>query len=349
MKNNIRLSAKDKLTLISNLATMLTSGIPILEAVDALLEDIKGNQRKILIQLKDDLNQGKTISDSFSKFPNAFDPVTVNLIKAAEKAGNLDTTLKDLTINIKKEIEFSDKVKSALTYPIFVIVVFFAVLTLMLVFVIPRISSVFKRLRVNLPLPTQVLIFVSDIVLKYTVPFVIVLVVLVIFCVFLYKAQRKRFLNFILSLPLLKGLATGIDLTRFNRSMSLLLSSGLPIVDALALSANVVNKKQIYKIIQHCKQAVMAGKNLSEGFKGHKKVIPGSMVRIIEAGERSGSLEKSMQELADYFDEEVSNRLKLLTTLLEPIMLVVIGLLVGAMMLAVIAPIYNLIGNISSR
>lgn len=348
-KSNVKISSKDKLIIISNLGTMLTAGIPIMETVDSMLEDTSSNQKKILTALREDLVQGKSIADSFSNFPNAFDPVTINLIKAAEKAGNLDTILKDLTVNIKKEIEFNDKVKSALTYPLFVITIFIAVLAVMLVFVIPRIASVFKRLNVTLPLPTKILIYISDLVLAYTIPTIVVIVAVVVLSIFLLKTQKRRFLNVLLSLPLLRGLARGIDLTRFNRSMALLLSSGLPIMEALTLAADVVNKKEVFHIISRSKQAVSTGKNLSEGLKGHKKIIPGVMVRIIQAGEKSGTLEKSMQDLADYFDEEVSNKLKALSTLLEPIMLVVIGLLVGAMMLAVIAPIYNLIGNISSR
>lgn len=347
--NNLGLSKKDKLMLISNLGTMLSSGIPIMEAVDAILEDNSGNQKKVLKVLKEDLNQGKTISESFGRFPRAFDPVTVNLIKAAEKAGDLDTILKDLSINIKKEIEFNEKVKGALTYPIFVLIVFVGVLGLMLVFVIPRISSVFKKLNVTLPLPTQILIAVSDFVLKYTVPFLIGLGLFIVVFVLLYKTQKRKVLNVFLSLPLLSTLAQEIDLTRFNRSMALLLSSGLPIVEALTLAQNIVNKKQIYRAVELSRNAVSAGKNLSEGLRSAKKTIPGVMVRIIEAGEKSGSLDKSMQELADYFDEEVSNKLKALSTLLEPIMLVVIGILVGGMMLAIIAPIYGLIGDISSR
>lgn len=347
--NNLGLSKKDKLMLISNLGTMLSSGIPIMEAVDAILEDNSGNQKKVLKVLKEDLNQGKTISESFGRFPRAFDPVTVNLIKAAEKAGDLDTILKDLSINIKKEIEFNEKVKGALTYPVFVLIVFVGVLGLMLVFVIPRISSVFKKLNVTLPLPTQILIAVSDFVLKYTVPFLIGLGLFIVVFVLLYKTQKRKVLNVFLSLPLLSTLAQEIDLTRLNRSMALLLSSGLPIVEALTLAQNIVNKKQVYRAVELSREAVSAGKNLSEGLRSAKKTIPGVMVRIIEAGEKSGSLDKSMQELADYFDEEVSNKLKALSTLLEPIMLVVIGILVGGMMLAIIAPIYGLIGDISSR
>ena len=130
----------------------------------------------------------------------------------------------------------------------------------------------------------------------------------------------------------------------------MLLSSGLPITEALTLAREVVVKAEIYKTITRCIEFVSSGKNLSEGYRGIKKgIVPGIMTRITDAGERSGKMDQSMQELADYFDNEVSSRLKTLTTLLEPIMLVVIGLLVGAMMLAIIAPIYSLIGNISSR
>lgn len=120
----IRLSGNEKLVLVTNLGTMLSAGIPLLEAVDSVLEDAKGNQRKVLAVLKKDLNQGKNISESFAKFPEAFDQVTINLIKAAEEAGTLDTTLKDLNTSIRKDLEFNDKVKAALTYPVLVVFVF---------------------------------------------------------------------------------------------------------------------------------------------------------------------------------------------------------------------------------
>ena len=142
---HVSISANDKITLISNLTTMLGAGIPILETVDSLLEDAKGNQRKLLQVLRDDLIQGQPINTTFAKFPRIFDKITVNIIKASEEAGTLDVTLKDLKENIKKEMEFNDKIKSALIYPSFIVVVFFAVLLLILVVVVPKISTVFLR------------------------------------------------------------------------------------------------------------------------------------------------------------------------------------------------------------
>lgn len=342
----VRLSSKDKLTIISNLGTLLSAGIPILEAVDSILEDARGSQKKILETLRKDINQGKTISESFQKFPDAFDSVTVNLIKASEEAGNLETSLKDLKETIKKEIDFNDKVKAALTYPAFLLAVFFGVILIILFFVIPRIALVFTRLKIQLPLPTRIMVFVSNILTSYTIYVAVGFALLVILLVFLYRTRRRYLVNIIFSLPLLSHLAKLIDLTRFTRSMHLLLASGIPITDALALSRDIVDKHDISKAIASSLVMVNAGKKLSEGLSKHKGVIPRVMIRITEAGEKSGKLEQSMQELSEYFDSEVSSMLKTLTTLLEPIMLIVIAIFVGALMLSIIAPIYGMIGQI---
>lgn len=344
---NIALSSKDKLSLISDMATMLSAGIPILESVESLLETAKGNQQKILLQLKKDLEQGMNMSESFARFPKAFDPVTINLIHAAEEAGTLDATLKDLIVNIKKDIEFNDKVKGALAYPLVVFGVFCVVLIAILVFVIPRIGQVFSTMRIDMPLPTRILIAVSSFLLNYTLFVIAGFILLVVGLIVLYRSKRQALLNVIFSLPLVSILIRQIDLTRFARSMALLLASGIPVVEALELSNHVVSKKEITKVINYSHDKVSAGQELSEGFNHFKKIIPSIMVRITEAGEKTGTLDKSMQELADYFDYQVSNTLKTLTVLLEPIMLVVIGLMVGGVMLSIIAPIYGLISQIT--
>lgn len=346
---NISLSNNDRVALISTLATMLKAGIPILEAVDSLTGEVKGGQRQVLTVLHDDLNQGKTMAQSFARFPNAWDPVTINLIKAAEESGKLDETLKDITKNLKKDIEFTDRVKAAMIYPLFVLAVFFLVLIVVLVFVIPKVASVFSRLNTELPLPTRILIFISNIVLNYTVAIIAVTIILIVGMVILYRAKRKFFINMVFSLPLLSTLARQIDLTRFNRSMSLLLSSGIPITDALEMSRDVVSKQEVYAAITRAMADVTAGKKFSIGLKNSKNTIPSIMIRFIEAGERSGTLENSMQELAEYFDDLVSNTLKTITTLLEPVMLVVIGVFIGGLMMSIVAPIYNLIGQISPQ
>lgn len=346
---NITISGNEKLGLISNFATMFSAGIPILETVDSLLEDAKGNQKIILETLRADLMQGLHVSQSFAKFPKVFDKVTVNIIRASEEAGTLDTTLKDLKDTIKKQMEFNDRVRSAFIYPVFILFVFAGVMLLMLTFVIPRISSVFLRLRVELPLPTKILIFMSNLLMEQTLLTIAVTALFVVVVVFLYRKNKGLFLSALLSLPMISGLAKDIDLTKFTRSMYLLLYAGIPITSALELTEEVVRRKDVVQAIKTAKETVLSGRKISEGFKQKKKVFPALIIKIIEAGERSGSLDKSMEDASEYLDYEVSAKLKATTTIIEPLMLLLVGLLVGGMMLAIIAPMYGLIGSVGGR
>jgi len=343
---SLSLTGKEKITLLSNLATMLAAGIPILESVDSLLEESKGNQKKVLEMLRDDLIAGNQVSASFAKFPKVFDKVTVNLMKASEEAGTLETTLKDIKKNLREEMEFADKVKSAMTYPAFVMVVFAGVFLTILTFVVPKISTVFSRLPVTLPLATKIMIGMSNFMIAYTFPLIIGIILFLVFIFFLYKTQRQFLFSILFSLPVLSGLIRDIDLTRFTRSMSLLLNSGLPIAEALELSQEVVVKKEVSDLIRKSKEMVISGKELSLGLRSKKGVFPGMMVKLIEVGEKSGTLAQSMADTSEYLDYQVSKSLKTTTALLEPIMLVLVGLGIGGMMMAIIAPIYGLIGQV---
>ncbi len=345
----LRIKNNDKLALLGNLSTMITAGIPILETVDSLLEDSKGNTKRILTVMREDMVQGQHVYTSFAKFPEVFDKVTVNVLKASEEAGTLDVTLKDLKTQIQKEMEFNDKVKAALIYPVVIVVVFMGVLLLILVVVIPKISTVFSRLNVNLPLPTKVLIFTSNLLLDYTIVVLGVIAALVTSFIFVFKAQRRRILNVFYAIPIIKNLVKEIDLARFSRSMYLLLTSGITITNALDLSEEVVRRKDIAAAIKYANETVLGGKNLSQGFKDQKKYFNSIIIKIVEAGEKTGTLDKSMQDISEQQDYRVTNSLKALTTLLEPVMLVVVGLLVGGVMLSIIAPIYGLIGQVSGR
>lgn len=346
---SLRISTSDKLGLISNLATMLSAGIPILEVVDSLLEDAKGNQRKLLESLKADLAQGNHVSDALSKFPRIFDKITVNLIKASEEAGTLDVTLTDLKTSIKKDAEFSDKIKSAMTYPVLIFFVFIGVLFMILIVVVPKISGVFTRLNVPLPLPTKILIAMSQFFTEYTIFAILGIVAVGAGGFFFYREKKKEFLHLLFKFPIVSSLAQQIDLTRFSRSLYLLLNAGIPIASALELSQEVVLKSEVANAIGHSKEVVLGGGKLSDGLKNAKNIFPNIMIKITEAGEKSGSLDKSMQDVAEYLDYQVDKTLKTLTTLLEPIMLVIVGVLVGGMMMSIIAPIYGLIGQVTAR
>ncbi len=345
-KVNLSLSANDKMGMVSNMHTMLAAGIPILEVISSLLEDAKGSQKKILLAIRSDLEQGQHLYYSFSRFPRVFDKVTISIIKASEESGTLDAALADMKANILKDREFNDRIRGAMIYPVFIMVVFVVVMVVILVVVVPKISTVFSRLNVELPLPTKVMIFLSDILVNQTLAVIAVAAILGTAFTYLFKRNRSLIIRGLTSFPLISQLARQIDLARFARSLYLLLNSGIPITTALELSQDVVIKKEVFNTIKHAKNMVFSGKKLSEGLKDNKKILPSIMIKIVEAGERSGSLSHSMQDISEYLDYEVTSTLKTVTALIEPLLLVFVGVLIGGMMVSIIAPMYGLISQV---
>ena len=345
----IRVSDKDRQALITNLATMLNAGIPILEAVDALMADSKGGSRALLKLIQRTLDEGKPLSHAFEQAPKVFDPVTINLIKAAEEGGSLDTSLKELAQNLKRQAAFRDRLRTSLMYPAFVMVTFTAILVLILTFVIPRLGKVFTGLRVEMPPVTKFLIAVSNFLLQNYLIIIIGTIGLIVLIAVLYKANRRAVINSAMQMPLLRKLGLEIDLTRFTHSMAQLLHAGIPIVEALEFSEHVVINKKIRQTVLDCQDLVTAGRPLSEGLEKHHDVIPVMMLQLVGAAEKSGSLDGAMDELSHHFELQVRHSLKAFTTLLEPVTLVLIGLLVGGLMLAVMAPMYKMINQITPR
>lgn len=344
----ITLSSAEKVSILGNFATMLSSSIPILSAADTLLEDSKGNTKFFLQTLKDDIIAGKRVNTTFAKFPRSFDRVIINLIRAAEESGTLETTLRDIKNNIQSEAEFADKIKSAMMYPVIIFSVLIGVMIMILIVVIPKIATVFTRLRVPLPFATKLMIGASDILVNkyYYVIFGLVVIFLIFF--YLFKEQRQAITSFIVRLPLISQISKKIDLTRFARSLSLLLSSGLPISTALEMSQDVIMNQKIAAAIQQSRDMLSAGKPFSAGLKNYKNLIPSMMVKLIEVGEKSGSLDKSMQDISEHMDYEVGKDLKTITALIEPVMLIFVAVAVGGMMISIIGPIYGMISQVGN-
>jgi type II secretory pathway component PulF len=346
---SVSLSNSEKLTLFSSLGNMLGSGIPLLEAMESLQLLSNKRQKKILASLYHDIEQGNTLTDSFSKFPETFDTTILAVLHGAEEAGTLDQTLQDIVTHLEQQIEFEERIKEALTYPFFVLFVFFGVVLLMLLFVIPRIATIFDRLRVPLPGPTQFLVNVSFVLRTYPIPVGAVGLLVIGVSWYLYRNHQRAVTRFFFSLPVISTLGTSIDLARFFRSLSLLLSAGIPITEGIELSSRVVAQKKLMKVFQHTQEVVLAGKNISEGLLAEHGVVNPIVVRMVSAGEKSGTLEKSTAQVSDFFEKEVKKNLKRVTVLLEPLLILLIGVLVGGMMLSIIAPIYGLIGQIGGR
>lgn len=343
----LSMNSNEKLNFFSNFSTLLGAGISILEAVDSLRSDAKGPTKKILDTMHEDLLSGKNVSVSFSRFPKVFSPVMVSVMKAAEEGGNLAVTLKDLRKQLMKEIEFRDKVRSALMYPAVVVVVMLGIFLLILVEAIPRIATVFTNLHMQLPLPTRILISLSNILLHDTLFVVGGTIILISILLLLIKKRPAWALSIFYKLPIVSDLILQIDLTQFSRNVSLLLHSGVTITSALELSSSSVVRPDVAHAIAYAHARVSSGEDLSSALKKYKRLFPSVMVKIIEAGEQTGTLDTSLQDICEFLEYKVTNSLKTLTTLLEPILLVVVGIVVGSLMLSIIGPIYNLIGQVS--
>ena len=223
--SRIRLRSKDRLSIFADLSTMLTAGIPILEALDSLSTDSKGNNKKALSFMQKALYNGTSLSTVLGQMPNAFDPVSVNLVKSAEVGGTLDTTLRDIVISTKKEMEFSNQIRNTMIYPLFVMVVFTGIIILMFTFVIPRVAEVFTSMNVHIPWITRVMIKMSKFFISnWILIFLAIALIICLFVVFV-RSNRSLISRTILSLPILRTLGTNIDLARFTRSFGLLMRS----------------------------------------------------------------------------------------------------------------------------
>ena len=346
---SVSLSSNEKINLLGNFATMLSSSIPILDAVTTLLDDSKGNIRFFLQTLREDLIAGNRINTTFAKFPKSFNRVQINLIRAAEESGTLETTLRDIKNNIQKEAEFTDKIVQSLMYPVIIFSVLVGVMIMILIVVIPKISVVFTRLRVQLPLATKIMIAVSNFLLQKYLYVIFVLVIFAIIIIYLVKEQKAFITSVFVKLPLVSSLSKKIDLTRFSRSLFLLLSSGLPIATALEFSQDVIMNRQLIRLIQNARDMLTSGKQFSSGLKSKNSLVPSMMVKLIEVGEKSGTLDKSMSDISEALDYQVTKDLKTITTLIEPIMLIIVSVAVGGMMVSIIGPIYGLISQVGGR
>jgi len=346
--SRLQLSGKDKLALFSDMSTMLTAGIPIMEIIESLSHDARGNTKEILAALHRSLDGGEPLSQGMAVFPRTFDPVTLNTMRAAEAGGTLEETLQDIVRTLKKELAFSDTIRTAMIYPAFIGVIFLGIILLMLTFVIPRISEVFTSLHVDMPPITKAMIAASNYFVSHWILVSVIALAAFVGVGLFVKTNSRAIIRLLLDLPGLRRLGINIDLARMTRSFALLTRAGIPLDEALVLSKRVIHKSEILRAIEHMQRNVESGRSLGSNLRQSQSAIPPIMARSIETAETSGTLEQTLQNLAEYFDEQVADSLKAATALLEPIIIVVIGVMVGALMVTIIAPIYNMISQISA-
>jgi len=334
--------------LLSNLHTMMSAGIPIIDTIDTLLADAKGNEKLVLITLRDGLGEGKSISDVLASSRLAFDDVTISLIRSSEVSGTLEQTLDIVVTNIKSDIAFIQKARNALIYPLFILSIFIFVVIFMLVYVIPNVATVFKTMNSKLPIQTVLLINVSAFILQYWPLLVGGIIAIILFFILLYQTRRRFLLQTFYSLPFLYPLARDIDIVRITRNMSYILRSGISLTQAIELCVPIATQPHVRQAFENSLSKIAEGKSFAESLEDISGTIPVMVRRMVQAGERSGALEQSLIEISRRFEDRVTSKLQVITILIEPVIMLLIGVSVGAVMLGIISPIYNLIGNIAS-
>ena len=348
--NNYRLSSAEELALVEGLSIMLAAGIPILEALDSIAEDaVSKNAKELVRSLADEINSGKTLSAALEKYPESFDRVLVSIVRSGEESGNLDKVLAELTENIKTSIETTNNIRSALFYPILVMISLIAVSFYLFIFALPRVAKVFLDLGITLPAYSAFILRSSLFIQKYYVYVILLflLAVVVVIRLLMNRKIRSFFFSILARIPSIRSLVRFMDLSKFTNTVSLLLSAGLPIIEALDTAANVVVSPKLRDAILFLKESLTQGSSLSEAMKKRGDSFPSLLRQIVGVGEETGNLDESLKEISGHYEKQFTDIVKNLTVLLEPILLIIIGVVVGVVLLSIIAPIYQLIGQIN--
>lgn len=338
----------DIVFLVRNLATTTKAGLSIVDSLDILIQDTdKKIMKKVLEEAKSMIKNGRHLSDAFEAYADSFPPIFIGMLRAGELSGQLDKTLAELAKYLYKEYELRNKVKSALTYPVILLVSSIGVVAMLLMFVLPRLTKAFEASGVQLPLLTRIFIVISDILTwSFMVDGLVVAFMVYFFFYFRKTNTGRRFFFSVMShTPVASALIKKIAIVRFSRVFGNLIGSGLGAVESLELSAASVGNESYSLAITSVVSDVKNGIDLSQAFGKFPDLFPKMLISLISVGERTGSLQSILVTFSDFYEEEVDTNLKQLTAFLEPVLLLIMGLMVGAIAFAIIVPIYQLVGH----
>ncbi len=338
-------STRDLVVFTRQFATMIDAGLPLVQCLEIQAEQQENKKfREILAKVKNEVEQGKTFADALEGHPALFDELYTNLVRAGEIGGVLDTILNRLAVYLEKADSLRRKVKGAMVYPTSVMTVAIGVVVLLLVKVIPVFEKMFLDFGGTLPAPTQVVIGISHWLQAY----VIYIIAGTAALFFAYGQARKRSPGFryktdamYLKTPVFGPLLKKVAVARFSRTFSTMLSSGVPILDALDICAKTSGNRVIEESLMHAKTGISAGKTVAEPLKG-SKVFPGMVVQMIAVGEQTGAMDAMLSKLADFYDDEVDAGVAALTSLLEPLLMVFLGGTIGTILIAMYLPIFKI-------
>ncbi len=335
----------EKLTFVENLELMLKSGIPVSRSIRILSKQThNGRFSKILETLEQGVENGRQLNEAMADYPNVFSGIFVNMIKVGEMAGNLETSLQQLGIQLEREADLKSRVRGAMIYPSVIVVAMVLIGITMSMFVLPKLTSVFKEMGGQLPFATRIVVGLSDFMSGNIVLVFVLLAALGAGLFFALRSHFGREVLFRTSIvtPGIGPLVVKINLARFTRVLSSLLKSGIPIVEALHVAGDSIPNTLYQAAIKDAAERVKVGKALTEVLASHERLFPVLVVQMLEVGEETGNLESILGQIAAHFEAQVDATLKNMSSIIEPILLLVIGGVVGALAYALIIPIYNI-------
>lgn len=339
---------KDIAVFTRQFATMIDAGLPLVQCLDILSKQADNKTFASAInEIRQDVEAGSTYADALKKHPAVFGDLYVNMVAAGELGGILDTILNRLSKYIEKNIRLKRQVKAALFYPATIVAVAFIVIVVLLVYVIPIFAKMFTDFGGTLPAPTRMVIGASNF-MRSNILIIIGIIVAAIFGARkYYKTQNGRLVvdNIVLKMPVFGMLARKISVAKFTRTLGTLISSGVPILDGLEIVAKTSGNKVVENAIYATRQSISEGKTLSEPLET-TKVFPPMVVQMIAVGETTGALDAMLSKIADFYDEEVDSTVGILTSLLEPILMIFLGIVIGFIVVAMYLPIFKMAGTI---
>jgi type IV pilus assembly protein PilC len=339
-----RITPGEVATFTRQLATMVNAGLPITQALLILRSQARGSMQKVVAQVLSDVEGGESLSTALSRHPKVFNPTFIALVKSGEVGGVMDEVLVRLADNLEKQQEFKGRVKGALIYPAIIVVGMFVVALVMMIFVIPRLTSLYGEFNAQLPTATKILIGVSNLFIKAW-PLVLILVFFVLYGVRAYRKTvqgRRKTDELFFKIPIVGDLQRQVLLTELTRTLSLMVGSGVSILEGLNITAGVVGNVVISDALKDAAKQVEKGFPIAYSFAKHPEAFPYILSQMIAVGEETGKMEEVLSKVSHVFEVESDQRVKGLTSAVEPLVMILLGLGVGFLVIAIILPIYNL-------
>jgi len=340
---------KEKMVFARNLSVMITSGLPISRALKNLgVQTQNKTFKKVLADVLEELNSGKGLSDGMAKYPGIFNELFINMVRVGEIGGNLDEVLKIVAIQLEKEHDLISKVRGAMIYPAVIIFAMLGIGIIMLTYVLPQILGVFKDMEVALPASTQFIVDLSGALQNHSVLVAIGFVAFIIFMKFFLSTQigKKALSYLIITLPIISNISIKVNCARFARIYSSLLKSGISVTDALKIVSNTLSNYFYKKALEKSIEDIQKGVSLSKILSSDPKIFPALVYQIVEVGEETGKTESVLLQLAEFYEEEINQITKNMSSIIEPVLMILIGGAVGFFAVAMLQPMYGLLENI---